>query len=178
MDTRNIKNKRIPPLINHGLNLLMTLTASATSLTAYRATQLRFLLTALTGFSFHFLCTFVWSSCQVSNGRQHSDKHYVGVWMSSFIKPLSSGARKKSYTLRIRVCGELTLYTGRVKCAGRAHSHSIGCRKALSHSNTSSLALSYIFTLISHLCVCASACERISLSTWLSLSARWKPLLP
>lgn len=83
------------PLINHGLNLLMTLTASATSLTAYRATQLRFILTALTGFSFHFLCTFVWSSCQVSNGRQHSDKHYVGVWMSSFIKPLSSGARKK-----------------------------------------------------------------------------------
>lgn len=74
------------PLINHGFNLLMTLTASATSLTAYRATQLRLILTALTGFGFHFLCTFVWSSCQVSNGRQHSDKHYAGVWMSSLIK--------------------------------------------------------------------------------------------
>lgn len=85
----------------------------------------------------------------------------------------AQGQEKKSYTLRIRVCGELTLYTGRVTCAGGAHSHSIGCGKALSRSNTSSLTLSYIFTLIfPFVCVCVCLCVTARITEHLIISQR------
>lgn len=69
------------------LNLLVTLKPWATSLTAYRATQLRLILTAQDRMQLSLLCTFARRSCQVSNQRRCSDKHSeVGVWISCFYK--------------------------------------------------------------------------------------------
>lgn len=47
-----------------------------------------------------------------------------------------------------------------------------GCGKALSRSNTSSLTLSYIFTLISHLYVCVCLCVTARITEHLIISQR------